>query len=596
MGSRYLASEDEQLVLCPQGDLWVDVEAFEQAATTARRSQDPAAHRAALDLYAGELLPTDRYEQWTEDKRGELRRLYLDLLVELATVYEERGDLGRAGEALRMVVAEEPTLEEAHMGLMRLYTLLGREAEAFSQYRLLRDVLSKQLGMEPSSATRSLHEDIAVGRFPTSSSQHAVSSQEDTLGATKHNLPAPRSSFVGREQELIEIKRTLAMTRLLTLTGVGGSGKTRFALEVARDLVGTYPDGVWVVELAPLSEGELVAKTVAEALEVPERPQVPLLDTLSDVLQEKELLLVLDNCEHLLKATARLVDVLLDSCPRLRILPTSRAALEVEGEVRWSVPPLSKPERQSTSSSEELEGYESVRLLIERARGRDPYFSLNPQNARAVGEICKRLERIPLAIELAAARVGTLSVEQISERLEGSLDLLTRRGRTAAPRQRTLRGTLDWSYDLLSEPERVLFRRLSVFAGGWTLATSEAVAPGERVEESEVLDLLFGLVENSLVVVKGSDEDGMRYRLLEPLRQYALGKLEDSGEAEDTRRAHAQYFLALAEEAEPELLGPHEAQWYKRLEEEHDNIRAALSCSLEGAHPELGLRLAGAIW
>jgi predicted ATPase len=518
------------------------------------------------------------------------------LLVELARVYEERGDLRRAGDVLRAAVTEEPTLEEAHADLMRLYALLGRESDALVQYEWLRDALSRQLGAEPSTATHSLHEDIAAGRFPTTPTQPADSSHENTLDATKHNLPAPRSSFVGREQELIEIKRTLAMTRLLTLTGVGGSGKTRLAVEVARDLVGAYPYGVWLVELAPLSEGELVAKTVAEALEVPERPQEPLVDTLSDVLQEKELLLVIDNCEHLLEATARLVDILLDSCPRLQILATSREALEVEGEVRWSVPPLSIPERQGTPSSEELEGYESVRLFIERARNRDPFFSLNAQNARAVGEICRRLEGIPLAIELAAARVGTLSLEQMSERLEGSLGLLARRGHAAAPRQRTLRGTLDWSYYLLSEPERVLFGRLSVFAGGWALEASEAVASGEGVEESEVLDLLSGLVEKSLVVVKGSDEGGMRYRLLEPVRQYALGKLENSGEAEPVKRAHVQYFLALAGEAEPELLGPQEAQWYERLEEEHDNIRAALSYSLEGAHPELGLRFAGAIW
>ena len=237
-----------------------------------------------------------------------------------------------------------------------------------------------------------------------------------------------------------------------------------------------------------------------------------------------------------------------------------------------------------------------MRLFVERARGRDSSFSLSPENAVAVAEICSRLEGIPLAIELAAARVGTLSLEQISERLKDALGLLTRGGRTAVPRQRTLKGTLDWSYDLLSEPERGLFRRLSTFAGGWTLEASEAVGSGEGVEEGEVLDLLSGLVEKSMVVTKGSDEGGVRYRLLEPVRQYALERLEESGEAEAAKRAHAEYFLALSEEAEPELLGPREAEWYDRLEEEHDNIRAALSRALEGADPELGLRLAGAIW
>jgi ATP/maltotriose-dependent transcriptional regulator MalT len=260
------------------------------------------------------------------------------------------------------------------------------------------------------------------------------------------------------------------------------------------------------------------------------------------------------------------------------------------------VPPLSMPDPQHTLSPEELEGYESVRLFVERARGRDPSFSLSLHNALTVAEVCGRLEGIPLALELAAARVGTLSLEQILERLTDSLGLLTRGGRTAVPRQRTLKGTLDWSYDLLSEPERVLFGRLSTFAGGWTLETLEVVGSGGGIEEGEVLDLLSGLVEKSLVVAKRSDEGGVRYRLLEPVRQYALERLEESGEAEAAKRAHAQYFLAMAEEAEPELLGPQETEWYDRLEGEHDNIRVALSWLLKGADPELGLRLAGAIW
>src|SRR5215213_1427703 len=426
-----------------------------------------------------------------------------------------------------------------------------------------------------------------------------VSSTRRTSGSSstpRHNLPAQRSSFVGREQQVLEVGQALAMTRLLTLTGAGGSGKTRLALEVARDLLEAYPNGVWLVELAPLSEELLVPKAVAEALKVPERPQEPLLDTLADVLRERQLLLVVDNCEHLIEAAAGLVDKLLDSCPRVRILATSREALGVEGEARRPVPPLSAPEPQEgTSSSEELEAYESVRLFIERARGRDPTFSLSPQNALAVAEICWRLEGIPLAIELAAARVGTLSLEQISQRLEDSMKLLTGGRKTQLAKQQTLRGALDWSFELLSESERRVFRRLSVFAGGWTLEAAEAVGVGGGIEEGEVLDLLSGLVEKSLVVARGSDQRGVRYRMLEPVRQYAQEKLEESGEAESAKRAHTGYFLALAEEAEPELFGPRDVEWLERLEEEHDNMRAALYWALEGAQAELGLRLAGAL-
>ena len=405
------------------------------------------------------------------------------------------------------------------------------------------------------------------------------------------NLPAARSSFVGREREMAEVERGLASTRLLTLTGAGGSGKTRLALETARDLVSVYPDGVWLVELAPLSEGVLVPKEVAKSLGVPERSAEPLDETLAEVLRDRHLLLVVDNCEHLLEATARLVDGLLDSCPHLSILATSRETIGVEGEARWPVPPLSVPE--DGSSSKELETYESVRLFVERARGRDPSFSLGPHNARAVAGICGRLEGIPLAIELAAARVGTLSLNQISKRLGSSLDLLTRGGRTAEPRQRTLRGALDWSHDLLSEPEKILFRRLSVFAGGWTLTSAEKVTSGEQVEEGEILELLFGLVEKSLALAEEHGDGRVRYRMLEPIKQYAREKLGDEGET--VRRRHADFFLALAEQAQPELRGPQDRAWLERLEREHDNMRAALSFALESEEAELALRLAGAL-
>jgi predicted ATPase/DNA-binding CsgD family transcriptional regulator len=395
---------------------------------------------------------------------------------------------------------------------------------------------------------------------------------------------------------MLEIKRELETTRLLTITGAGGSGKTRLALEVSRDLLETYPDGVWLVELAPFSEEALVPKAVAEAVEVPERPDEPLVDTLTEVLGAREILLVVDNCEHLLEATARLVDVLLDSCPNLRVLATSREGLGVGGEIRWPVPPLDVPDPQYSSTVEDLEGLESARLLLARARNRDPSFAFIPGNAQAVAEVCSKLEGIPLAIELAAARVGTLSMEQISERLEGSLELLTRGDRTATPRQRTIRGTLDWSHELLSESERKVFRRLSMFVGGWTLEASEVVVSGESIEESRVLELLSGLVEKSLVIAElTADSGGVRYRLLDSIRQYALEKLEQSGEVEDMMRAHAEYFLALAEEAEPELIGPREAEWFERLEEEIDNLRAALSWAQGHGEAELDLRLAGAL-
>jgi predicted ATPase/DNA-binding CsgD family transcriptional regulator len=440
---------------------------------------------------------------------------------------------------------------------------------------------------------RSLHEDIAAGKFPTTPGEHAGSSQEESPDASKHNLPAPRSSLIGREREIIEIKRTLAMTRLLTLTGAGGCGKTRLALEVARDLVGAYPDGMCLVELAPLSEGELVPKALAEAAGTQEQPGRQITEVLVQSMRSKEQLLIVDNCEHLIEATALLVDVLLDTCPRLRILATSRESLDVAGELNWPVPSLSVPDRQH-STVEEMESYESVRLFVERARHRNPAFSLTPENAHAVARVCERLDGIPLAIELAAARVG-LSVEQIAARLDDSLRLLSAGSRTASPRQKTLRGTLDWSYTLLSAHEQMLFGRLSIFAGGWTVEAAEVVGAEGDTEQGDALDLLSRLVDKSLVVAEATGDGGVRYRMLEPIRQYAQEKLEERGVGEEVRRRHASLFLALTEDAEPKLQGPEDVEWLERLEVEHDNMRAALSWALEQGEDEVALRLAGAL-
>jgi predicted ATPase/DNA-binding SARP family transcriptional activator/DNA-binding CsgD family transcriptional regulator len=591
--SSYVASQGEQLVLCPGGDLWLDVEAFEEAAATARRSREPAAHRAALNLYAGELLPKDPYEEWAEVPREGLRQLFLALLVELASLHEERGEYGSGIEALRRAVVEEPTREDVHIGLMRLHALSGRRGEALGQYERLEKILSQELAAEPGVAGRRLYEQIASGRFPPVNPPPAADStpQEDASAGRDNNLPAQRSSFVGQERELGETERDLAMTRLLTLTGSGGSGKTRLAMEVARDCVGAYPDGVWLVELAGLSEGGLVAQKVAAALGVAEQTGRSITDTLVGALRDKGLLLVLDNCEHLIDAAARLVDALLDSCPRLRVLATSREPLELAGEVKRSVPPLSAPDPGHPPTVRELEGYESVRLFVERGRNKASGFALTPENARAVAGVCRRLEGIPLAIELAAARVGVLSVEQISEGLKDPLKFVRAGNRTATPRQRTLRGTLDWSYELLGASERELFRKLSVFASGFSLEMAEAVGSGGG--EEDVLALLPMLVDKSLVTAQVGGT--VRYGMLEPVRQYAREKLEASGKADAVGRRHAAFFLALAEEADPELRGGvRQWAWLERLEAEHDNLRAALSWSLND-EPERALRLAAAL-
>src|SRR5215210_5399636 len=369
-----------------------------------------------------------------------------------------------------------------------------------------------------------------------------------------NNLPLELSSFVGREKELAEVKRLLESTRLLTLTGSGGCGKTRLALAVARELAEGFEDGVWVVELAPLADPTLVPQAVASTLGVREQPGRSLTETLSDYLGSKKVLLVLDNCEHLVEACAELAEALLRSSPELRVLATSREALGITGEVAWLVPSLSLPDLRRLPDIESLPQYEAARLFVERAAAVKPSFTLTEQNAVAVAQVCYRLDGIPLAIELAAARAKVLSVEQIADRLEDSFGLLSAGGRTAMPRHRTLHATMDWSHELLPEEEQILFRRLSVFAGGFTLDAAEAVCAGEELERDEVLESLSHLVDKSLVIMREVGGEG-RYRLLETVRQYAREKLSESGEAGQASERHAGYYLALAEEAEPELKG-----------------------------------------
>ena len=363
---------------------------------------------------------------------------------------------------------------------------------------------------------------------------------------------------------------------------------------MATDLASTYPDGAWFAELAALSEPDLVPQAVADATGAREQPGRPIAETVTEHLGEKRGLLVLDNCEHLVDAAARLVDFLLTSCAHLKVLATSREPLSVEGEILFSVPPLPVP-AGLLGDPAKIGGDDSVQLFVERARLRLPGFLLTKENARSVVAVCNRLEGLPLAIELAAARMGTLAIDEMAQKLDDSLDLLSTGPRTVAPRQRTMRAAIGWSHELLSEQEKAMFRRLSVFAGGFTLEAAEAVCPGTIIEEGEVLNLVSELVNKSLVVAHTTAEGRVRYRMLEQVRQYARKKLEESGEAGAVLDRHAAVFLALAEEAELELKRQRQGQWLERLEAEHDNFRAALSWSLEQGEAELGLRLSTAL-
>ena len=383
-----------------------------------------------------------------------------------------------------------------------------------------------------------------------------------SLDTQPNNLPIQLTSFIGRKKEIAEIRALLNSSRLVTLTGSGGTGKSRLSVEVCTEEIANFTNGVWLIELAPLSDPVQIIPALAQALGLQESPFIPLASLVTDYLRNKTILLIFDNCEHLIAACARLVDDLLHQCTGLKILVSSREALDIAGEVAYRTPPLADSE--------------SSRLFVERARADNSTFSLADSNAASIAQICTRLDGIPLAIELAAARTKLLSVDQIAARLDDRFKLLTGGSRTALPRQQTMRALIDWSYELLSEEERALLRRLSVFAGGWTFEAAEFVCPNH-----DVLDLLTQLVNKSLVVVENDGTESTRYHLLETIRQYARDKLLDTGESSEVRNIHGQYFLQLAETVEPELYKADSGKLISYLESERDNYRVALEWTAE---------------
>jgi non-specific serine/threonine protein kinase len=409
-------------------------------------------------------------------------------------------------------------------------------------------------------------------------------------------LPVELTSFIDREHATAELTRRLATSHLVTLTGPPGVGKTRLALHLAANGVETYPGGVWLVELAAFSDPGLVESSVATALGVREQHGATLADVLADALRLQKMLLVLDNCEHLIGACAVVVDRLLRACPDLRILATSRQALCINGEAVWPVPPLAAIDEQSRSDAGLSRAAPAVRLFVERALATDPSFQFTEQDAHLISCLCCELDGLPLAIELAAARTAALGLSQIAARLGDRFAILTGGSRSSLPRQQTLLAAVDWSYDLLSEPERLLFRRLSVFSGGWTLEAAEGICSDTDLHHGQVIEELTHLVAKSLVTVEQHGQ-AVRYRLLETLREYGARKLRESGEEAALRRRHLDWFTSWGESGFQELFGTGAATRLVAIEREHDNIRAALSWSKEEpARADVGLRLASSVF
>ncbi|HYR00655.1 MAG TPA: adenylate/guanylate cyclase domain-containing protein [Casimicrobiaceae bacterium] len=411
-----------------------------------------------------------------------------------------------------------------------------------------------------------------------------------SLESTPNNLPQQVTSFVGRERGQAEVRKLLAQAPLLTLLGMGGLGKTRLSLQVAADVLDEFPDGVWFVELAPVADARLVPQAVASVLGVMEEAGRPVIEALVKFVRERELLVILDNCEHLVHACADLAKQLLQAGSRLKLLASSREHLRVPGEVTYPVQALAVPDSREAAAPDALVRYEAVRLFVDRAQAVRPDFAVSAENAPAIVDICRRLDGIPLALELAAARVRSLPVEAIAERLDDRFRLLTRGARTDLPRQQTLRALIDWSYDLLDSPEKAVFERLAVFAGGFTLEAAETVAQGGAIRHDDVLDLVSALVDKSLVEL---DAGGTRYRMLETVREYAQQGLVAAEDADAVRTRHLDHYLALAIEAHPQLWGREQGKWLSRLDLERENFLAAHAwCERAPAGAAKGLQLA----
>jgi predicted ATPase/Tfp pilus assembly protein PilF len=513
--------------------------------------------------------------------------------------YEKAGEFSQAEAYTRRQLELEPWLEEAHCQLMRLLALQGKRSQALAQYELVCKVLKAELGVQPSPETIRLYEHIRDGKLTS----HPHSELTDIVPAApenpRHNLPNRLTSFIGREKEIIQLLELFEQHRLVTLIGAGGVGKTRLAIQVAEQIVERVPDGVWFVELAPIADPALVVSVVARAVGMYVDSGTQAQEALLAYLKTRHMLIILDNCEHLVEACGRLVEPLLQQCPRLSLLATSREVLGIPGEAIYYVPSLSIPDCDSVIEIDILTHSESVRLFVERAAAVQSGFELTPHNAQAIKKLCAQLDGIPLALELAAARANLLPVEQISRRLAENLDILRGELRTALPRHQTLRGCLDWSYGLLALSEQALLQALSIFAGGWTLEAAEAVCVESCTFSMEVLDLVGQLASKSLVIIDHLSEQEVRYRLLETVRYYAQEKLTASARSEAIRDRHLAYYRGLAEQAEPQLRGPQQVVWSRRLEAELPNFRSALdwACNEDGPLERLedGLRLGSAL-
>ncbi|BDI28512.1 hypothetical protein CCAX7_005630 [Capsulimonas corticalis] len=583
--SHRLQSPSRHTLLLDLDGAEIDVITFDAAMA----SQNPAAIERAAALYHGPLLE-GCFEEWALPERAQREKQCLTALRMLSQNALAAGNAGAAAEFCRRAAAIDPWRDTAQREWMEALVQAGDSNAALQVYRDFVHLLSSDPQAAPDAQTTLLYTRLrkeARRRNAPPAPAGGEGETEKTAPQSAGYLPSPLTEMIGREDERVDLAARLGRSRLVTITGPGGVGKTRLAIGVANDALARYPDGVWMTALETLTDGAMAASCIASHLGVREEAARAPLESLTDHLRHKKLLLVLDNCEHLLDACARIAAHLLRECPGVRILATSREALGIVGETAWTTPSLDVPAPDHLPAGHAtqvrvLSGYESVQLFVERAQAANRAFALTGNNALSVARICYQTEGIPLAIELAAARIKSMTPQQIENHLDDYLGLLSLGGRASASRQQTLRGTFDWSYALLNDQERRLLAHLSVFAGGWSVEAAEQVHSGESAPSTQILNLLTSLVDKSLVVFEDQEWNGNgRYRLLEMVRQYASERLLESGELDQVRARHCDWCLSLAEEAEAHANQPDSHLWNARLEKEHGNLRAALRWSAQ---------------
>lgn len=578
LGDEIVLADRETVQLNPDFPIWVDAREIFNFRFSIDNSEIENL-QSKIENYCGDLLP-DFYDDWILLEREHLRKIYLNALLQLAQHHRTKSEYARAIEFAQKVLVTDSANEKAYQHLMFCLAATGDRIGALKHFDACAKRLRDELGVEPSQETVALRDQI----------EQALSGGR-SREALFTNLPHPLTSFVGRESEQQEIKAQMERTRLLTLTGSGGCGKTRLAIQLATELANAnqFKNGVWWVELAALTDAARVPQAIASVIDVRESGEIPITTLLVNHLRAKESLLILDNCEHLIESCAQIVETLLRACPVLKVLTTSREAMNLAGEVVWRVPSLAVPDPEHLPPLDQLARYDAIQLFVQRVQALAPTWNLDG-NASVVARICARLDGMPLAIELATAWVKGLTVEEIAQRLDKRFQLLTGGSRTALPRQQTLRATIDWSFDLLSENERALFRRLAVFAGGWTLDAVEAICADESFAAADVLELLMRLIDKSLVVVI-EQSGATRHHFLETIREYAREKLAESGEAAEIYRHHLEWFLQFASDADSKLYQPGMSAGFEQLDGEIDNCRAALAWAFENEQSAEGARL-----